>query len=134
MNAGKMRIGKIEESLYTVGMEEMSRDHGVQPLDALLEMWQLTSHELVELSPEQMNHKQIQKARKGRQLTLHLMQKVTRALNIAIWERLDAQQREWYVEYMHRHLFTYAKGYDAAWQDPNVELAANVVATKKKDA
>lgn len=101
-------------------MEESTRDHGLQPLDALLELWKLDNHELVEASTEQLTHKQVQRARKGRQLTLAMMQKVTRAFNVAIWNRLTAGQRELYFEYMHKHLFSYAKGYDAAWQDPNV--------------
>ncbi|MGJ8633966.1 MAG: hypothetical protein ACSHX7_08600 [Luteolibacter sp.] len=100
---------------------ENLRDHGTQPIDALMARWNLTNHDLVEASPEQLNHKQVQKARKGRQLTLASMQKVCRALNIAIWETLDKEQREIYFEYMHRHLFNYAKGHEADWIDPNIE-------------
>lgn len=87
-----------------------------------MEQWKLTNHELVEASPEQLNHKQVQKARKGRQLTLTMMQKVMRAFNIAIWNRLTKEQKEAYFEYGHKHLFSYAKGYDAAWVDPNDAL------------
>jgi len=107
---------------YTGRMEELSRDHGPQPLDALMERWKLGNHDLVDVSTEQLSHKQVQKARKGRQLTLHLMQKVTRAFNVAIWNRLSKEQKEVYFEYLHRHLFNYAKGYDANWQDPNEAL------------
>ncbi|WP_338289888.1 hypothetical protein [Luteolibacter sp. LG18] len=103
-------------------MEEPTRDHGTQPLDRLMERWKLGNHDLVDASTEQLNHKQVQKARKGRQLTLHLMQKVARALNVAVWNRLPKEQKEVYFEYLHRHLFDYAKGYDAAWQDPNEAL------------
>jgi len=103
-------------------MEEPTRDHGPQPIDTLMDRWKLTNHELVEASPEQLNHKQVQKARKGRQLTLPMMQKVMRAFNIAIWSRLTKEQQQTYFEYQHRHLFNYAKGYDAAWQDPNEVL------------
>jgi aspartate carbamoyltransferase catalytic subunit len=98
------------------------REHGTQPFDALMQKWELTNHELVEASPEQLNHKQVQKARKGRQLTLVSMQKVCRSMNIAIWNRLNKEQKETYFEYMHRHLFNYAKGYDPEFVDPNVEL------------
>jgi len=98
---------------------EGERDHGLQPLEALLVAWGLGNHELVAASTEQLTHKQVQKARKGRQLTLHTMQKVTRAFNVAIWNRLTAEQRERFFEYQHKHLFTYAKGRDPAWQDPN---------------
>lgn len=107
-------------------MEEPIRDHGPQPLDALMERWKLGNHDLVDASTEQLNHKQVQKARKGRQLTLHLMQKVARALNVAVWTRLSKEQQEAYFEYMHRHLFSYAKGYEADWKDPNEALIAQV--------
>lgn len=102
--------------------ETNERDHGVQPLDELMERWGLSNHDLVTASPEQLNHKQVQKARKGRQLTLHSMQKVMRALNIAIWQRLSAAQRELYFEYPHAWLFDYAKGYQAGRVDPNQAL------------
>ena len=101
---------------------EDPREHGPQPLDELMEKWKLTNHQLVETSTEQLNHKQVQTARKGRQLTLTMMQKVCRALNIAIWHRLNKNQKEIYFEYMHRHLFNYAKGYEAGWADPNIGL------------
>lgn len=101
---------------------EDPREHGTQPLDSLMESWGVTNHDLVETSTEQLNHKQVQKARKGRQLTLAMMQKVCRALNITIWNRLNKQQKETYFEYMHRHLFNYAKGHDPAFSDPNVDM------------
>ncbi len=101
---------------------EDPREHGPQPLDELMEKWKLTNHQLVETSTEQLNHKQVQKARKGRQLTLAMMQKVCRAFNIAIWHHLNKAQKETYFEYMHRHLFNYAKGYEADWVDPNTGL------------
>ncbi len=102
-------------------MEDL-REHGPQPLDELMELWGLTNHELVETSTEQLNHKQVQKARKGRRLTLAMMQKVCRAFNISIWNRLNKEQKEAYFEYMHRHLFNYAKGYEPDWADPNTDM------------
>ena len=103
-------------------MDEPTRDHGAQPLDEMMDLWKLTNHELVEVSTEQLSHKQVQKARKGRQLTLPMMQKVARAFNIAIWNRLGKEEKEIYFEYMHRHLFNYAKGYEQGWVDPNQAL------------
>ena len=103
-------------------MDEPTRDHGTQPLDGLMDRWKLANHELVEVSTEQLNHKQVQKARKGRQLTLHLMQKMMRALNDGISTKLSKEDREKFVPYLHKHLFNYAKGYDAAWADPNENL------------
>ena len=105
---------------YNPGMDEPTRDHGTQPLDGLMARWNLTNHDLVEASPEQLTHKQVQKARGGRQLTLHLMQKVTRALNAAVRVRLDKEARATFAPYPHRHLFNYAKNHDPAWTDSNV--------------
>jgi hypothetical protein len=107
---------------YTQRMDELTRDHGPQPLDGLMDRWNLTNHELVEVSTEQLNHKQVQKARKGRQLTLTLMQKLMRTVNDAVVAKLPKEQRPNFVPYLHKHLFNYAKGYDAAWVDPNEEL------------
>lgn len=104
-------------------MEDATREHGPQPLDHLMVRWQLTNHDLVGASTEQLNHKQVQKARKGRQLTLHLMLKVTRALNAAARATLDKERQPQFSEYLHRHLFTYAKTHDPAGTDPNEALA-----------
>ncbi len=103
-------------------MDEPTRDHGPQPLDGLMDRWKITNHELVETSAEQLNHKQVQKARKGRQLTLHLMQKLMRALNEAVVAKLPKDQQANFTPYLHKHLFNYAKAHDAAWQDPNEPL------------
>ena len=101
---------------------ETTRDRGDQPVGELMEAWSLGPHDLVDASPEQLTHKQVQRARKGRMLTLAMMQKVTRSLNIAIWYRLDADERERFFEYLHKHLFNYAKGHDGDFEDPNGEL------------
>ncbi len=104
------------------------RDLGDQPLDQMVSAWGLENHDLVEVSTEQLTHKQVQKARKGRRLTLKMMQKVTRAFNVAIWYKLNKEQKEQYYEYMHRDLFNYAKGYDKDWVDPNVEIQTELAA------
>jgi len=107
------------------------RDLGLQPLDKMMGEWGIDNHQLVEVSTEQLlvevsteqlTHKQVQKARKGRRLTLKMMQKVTRAFNVAIWAQLSDEQKEAYYEYMHRDLFNYAKGHDADWVDPNKSI------------
>jgi hypothetical protein len=100
-------------------MHDETRDHGVQPLDDLMARWSLGNHQLVDASDEQLTHKQVQRARKGRQLTLHLMQKLTRALNAAALRKLPKEQAPEFAPYLHKHLFNYAKGHDPAWQDPN---------------
>ena len=101
------------------------RDFGVQPLDAYMEARGLENHDLVNASLEQLTHKQVQRARKGRQLTLKMMQKVARAYNVALFNRLNQEQQELFVEYIHRHLFSYAKGYDAEAKDINEALFSN---------
>ena len=104
-----------------------TRDRGPQPVGDLMERWGLSNHDLVDASPEQLTHKQVQRACKGRVLTLAMMQKVTRTLNIAVWYRLKKEEREDYFEYFHKHLFNYAKGFDAAFEDPNGALMAKVL-------
>lgn len=99
--------------------EENERNHGPQRIDDIMQRWGLDNHDLVTSSIEQLTHKQVQKARQGRQLTLKMMQKVARTLNICIWNGLHDEEKEAYYEYIHRDLFTYAKGYDPAWNDPN---------------
>ena len=108
------------------------REHGTQPLDGLMTAWTLSPHDLVDASTEQLTHKQVQRARAGRTLTLHMMQKVTRALNIAVWYRLKKDEREQYFEYLHKHLFNYAKNHDAAWADPNGPLMEAVASREGK--
>lgn len=98
------------------------RNFGPQPLDALMTRLGISNHDLVAVSLEQLTHKQVQKARSGRRLTLNMMQKVARALNVCIYGRLKKEDREKFYEYIHRDLFNYAKGYDPSAEDPNNEL------------
>ena len=102
--------------------EENERNHGPQRVDEIMQHWGLDNHDLVTSSIEQLTHKQVQKARAGRQLTLKMMQKVARTLNICIWNSLSDEEKEAYYEYIHRDLFTYAKGYEPEWEDPNIAL------------
>jgi len=107
------------------GMEE--RDLGPQPLDAMMSAWKFDNHEIVDVSTEQLTHKQVQRARSGRRLTLKMMQKVCRAFNVCIWYKLSDEQKEVYFEYMHKHLFNYAKGFEADFKDPNEMLRQEVL-------
>nr|WP_193211813.1 hypothetical protein [Luteolibacter marinus] len=91
-----------------------------------MDAWGLSNHDLVDASPEQLTHKQVQRARNGRRLTLAMMMKVSRTLNIAIWYRLKKEERAQFEEYLHKHLFSYAKGYSAEFVDPNIPLMAAV--------
>lgn len=99
---------------------------GVQPLDHKMAASGLTNQDLVAISSEQLNHKQVQRARKGRRLTLRMMQKVCRAFNVAIWHRLTPEEKEQYHEYAHRELFNYAKGYEVSDVEPNEQLLQRI--------
>jgi len=108
-------------------------DLGTQPLNGMMEAFGLTNTHVAESSPEQLTHKQVQRARKGRRLTLKMMQKVTETLNVAIWARLTEEERETYFEYFHKHLFNYAKGYEEEWEDPNREFLDDSLGARKAE-
>lgn len=59
--------------------EDLSRDYGPQPLAALLEARGLTNHQLVAASTEQLTHKMVAKACRGRYLSGKVRQKILRA-------------------------------------------------------
>ena len=57
-------------------------DVGVQPLDAIMTEREIKNHDLVAaMPPGFINHKQVQKARKGRRLTIYMQEKILEALN-----------------------------------------------------
>jgi hypothetical protein len=113
------KIEPSEIALHASAMEMEERDLGPQPLGEIMERWGVSNHDLVEDSPEQLTHKQIQRARMGRRLTLKMLMKVARSLNIAIWNRLPKDQKETFVEYLHKDIFSYAKDYNPEKPDPN---------------
>lgn len=98
------------------------RDLGPQPLALLLERWGLSHHDLVEVSPEQLTFKQVQRAALGRKLTLKMKQKLARTLNFAIWGRFTNEEREAFEEYFPKHLFNYSKGFEEGAEDVNEEI------------
>jgi len=70
-------------------MNDTPRDHGPQPLAALLARHELSPNDLVRASSEQLTHKMVARATKGRQLTGNTMGKVLRALNTAAQSTYD---------------------------------------------
>ena len=63
-------------------MSDIEMDVGVQPLDAIMTEKEIKNHDLVNVAPPGfITHKQIQKGRKGRRLSMHLQDKVLDALN-----------------------------------------------------
>lgn len=74
--------------------KEMAREAGVQPLDAVLADLGLSNHDLVTaMGPGLLTHKAVARARKGRRLTLHMQEKIIRALN-ATGCRVEPFRRE----------------------------------------
>ncbi|WP_372795617.1 hypothetical protein [Pontiella sp.] len=63
--------------------QELEMNVGTQPLDALMTEKGIKNNDLVAIAPPGfINHKQIQKGRKGRRLTMHMQQKILDTLNI----------------------------------------------------
>jgi hypothetical protein len=56
-------------------------ENGTQPLDTLMALQNIKNSDLVEQSSEQLSHKVVAKARKGRRLTINAKHKVLNALN-----------------------------------------------------
>ncbi len=75
----------------------MQENHGVQPIDKICEDRSLKNDDLVSASDEQLTHKQVQKARKGRHVTPNIQGKILRALNAAVEN----------AAYIEKDLFTY---------------------------
>ena len=61
--------------------KEIERNLGEQPLARLIAEHHLKSHQLVAASTEQMTHKMISRAVKGRRLTQNVKHKILNALN-----------------------------------------------------
>jgi hypothetical protein len=62
---------------------EVERNLGEQPVAGLLRQHHLKPHDLVAASVEQITHKMVARACKGRRLTLNSQTKVLNALNRA---------------------------------------------------
>lgn len=62
-------------------MDGKSMEMGIQPLDGILSGSGLKNSVLVEISTEQLTHKMIAKARKGRRVSQNVQRKILNALN-----------------------------------------------------
>lgn len=76
---------------------DIERDLGPQPVGELIAKHELSNGDLVAASTEQITHKMVKRAVKGRRLTPNVMAKVRNALNRAAG-----------TSYELRDLFTYA--------------------------
>lgn len=63
--------------------DDIEREFGEQPLAKVLAAYGLTPHDLVSNSSEQLTHKMVARAVKGRRLTPHVQSKILSALNRA---------------------------------------------------
>ena len=61
--------------------ENIARDLGPQPLGEILTKLELSNSDVVAASTEQLTHKQVQKAIKGRRISKNIQQKIVKALN-----------------------------------------------------
>jgi hypothetical protein len=64
----------------------MDRDLGPQPIAKIMADRGLKPNDLVSNSTEQLTHKMVSRAAKGRRLTLHVQAKILNALNRAAKE------------------------------------------------
>lgn len=68
---------------------DVQRNLGEQPLAKHMATAELRPADLVEASKEQLTHKMVSRAMKGRRLTAHTMDKVLRAWNQATGSQLE---------------------------------------------
>ena len=61
--------------------KQKPREFGAQPIDRIMIELQLSNHDLVAASTEQITHKMLSKARRGRWLSMKVRCKIMRALN-----------------------------------------------------
>ena len=61
----------------------IERDLGEQPIALVLAEHRLKAHDVVAASTEQITHKMVARACKGRRLTPHVQGKIVRAVNLA---------------------------------------------------
>lgn len=62
---------------------DIKRDLGEQPIAKIMELHKLKAHDLVAISTEQITHKMISRAVKGRRLTPSVQSKILDAVNKA---------------------------------------------------
>ena len=78
----------------TLAPDEMNA--GPQPIAEIMQQHELKPHDLVTASKVPLTHKEVNKAGKGRKLTMRTQLRITNALNIALK-----------AEYTYKDLFNY---------------------------
>jgi hypothetical protein len=72
--------------------EDDNRNHGLQPIAELMSQLQMKPHDLVAASTEQLTHKMVSRAMKGRRLTSNTKGIVQRAFNQATGSNYNLSQ------------------------------------------
>ncbi|NLG13966.1 MAG: hypothetical protein GX561_07155 [Lentisphaerae bacterium] len=62
---------------------QSERELGPQPIDQIMTELDLENHDLVAASTEQLTHKMVMKARRGRFISMNIRLKIQRAINKA---------------------------------------------------
>lgn len=76
-------INVSNESNQTENSADSDRNKGPQPIVEVMRQYDLKPNDLVEASAEQLTHKMVARAMKGRQLTINSKGIVQRAMNRA---------------------------------------------------
>jgi len=76
---------------------DIERNLGEQPLAQHMRELELTPAALVSASTEQLNHKMVSRATKGRRLTANVMRKVRNAINAASGKSFEMKELFNYV-------------------------------------
>lgn len=71
--------------------EAIKRDLGPQPIAEIMARRNLKPHDLVAASTQQLTHKMVSRAAKGRRLTINAQLKVLNALNTATGKNYSLQ-------------------------------------------
>lgn len=56
-------------------------EYGIQPLDSIMNSSNLSNHDLVTKSEDQISHKMVKKGREGRRLSRNVQLKILKTLN-----------------------------------------------------
>lgn len=67
-------------------------DLGAQPISVIMVEHGLKPNDLVSISTEQLTHKMVNRAVKGRRLTSHVQQKILNALNKATGKQYEMKE------------------------------------------
>ena len=83
---------ELQEGRLEAMSEEIQRNLGEQPLVQLMAAHDLKAQDLVEASTEQLTHKMVARACKGRRLTPNVKAKVCAALGAASGQAYQSSQ------------------------------------------